>query len=58
MLLSQFLYNNCDLTSDIRKLVEKLETEKCKLLIYTRSKDEADHFSRVIKNVGRYPDIS
>ena len=44
-MLSEFLYHNYTIIDDLKILICKLEKEKCRILIYSRSKDEADLIS-------------
>lgn len=59
MLLSQFINNSCDYEKYFLERIKLLEKERpeCKILIYAKSKDEADKLSKY-KNIGRYPDIN
>ena len=57
-LLENYLYENFSIIDDLKSLLKKLETEKEKVLIYAKSKNEADDFAAKMPNVSRFPDIS
>lgn len=53
--LSKLLYDKFDYINCFEKVIQKIETENRRALIYAKSKEEADEISK-IKNVSRYPD--
>lgn len=56
--LQKYIFDNCDYVSYFRKIVEDINSKYSdrKILIYSRSKDEADVISNKIDGVSRYPD--
>ena len=59
-MLNKFIHDNCDYISYFSNKIKDIEIKRpnCKILIYTKSKIEADNISSKVINVGRYPDIS
>mgnify|MGYP006412549053 CR=1 FL=1 len=55
-LLYSLLVNEFDVIPHVKTILENMNSKK--VLIYTRSKEEADNLSIKIKNVSRYPDKS
>ncbi|AYV78965.1 MAG: DEAD/SNF2-like helicase, partial [Edafosvirus sp.] len=57
--LTKFLYDNCDYISYFINKIKKLEEkdEDCKILIYAKSKEEANAIAECGK-INRYPDMS
>jgi len=58
--LNKFIYDNVDYVDLFKQKIKEIEkkNKSGKILIFARSKEEADEISKEIKNVGRYPDIS
>jgi hypothetical protein len=59
-ILAKFIYDKCDYIKYFNKIIEKIEKERkdSKILIYTKSKKEAEDLSNSNKNIGLYPDIT
>lgn len=57
-ILSKFIYDNVDYISFFEHKLRALEKQKRRVLIFAKSKQEADEISKRIHNVGRFPDIS
>lgn len=57
-LLENYVYEHFSIMPDLKSLVKTLEKEQEKVLIYAKSKDEADKMAAEIANVSRFPDIS
>ncbi|ARF08823.1 DEAD/SNF2-like helicase [Catovirus CTV1] len=58
MLLNKYIYDNINYTKYFEERIKEIENDRpnCKILIYARSKEEADKMTS--KNIGRYPDIT
>ena len=55
--LQSYLFDSFDYLQAFADIIKKCEKSKRRCLIYARSKEEADDFSK-IKNVSRFPDVS
>jgi hypothetical protein len=58
-ILVKYIHDNCDYVSYFNQTIKKLEKERkdCKILIFTKSKNEAEKLAESNKNIGLYPDI-
>lgn len=56
--LSKLLHNNCDYTQYFKNVINKINKEQNKALIYAKSKIEADIIAETIHGVSRYPENS
>ena len=58
-ILVKFIYDNCNYVDYLNSTIKKLEKErkKCKILIFTKSKNEAEKLAESNKDIGLYPDI-
>lgn len=58
--LSKYLYDSVNYISYFEELVHKIEKEdkSRRILIYARSKNEADNIAEKIKNVSRFPELN
>lgn len=57
-LLESYIYDNFSIMPELKNLVKRLEGENEKLLIYAKSKNEADEIAGEIAHVTRFPDIA
>ena len=56
-LLESFLLQNFNIIPSLKTLIQKLEKEGHSILIYSKSKSEADYIAQNIDSVTRFPDI-
>lgn len=56
-LLESFLLQNFNLIPSLKTLIQKLEKDGQSILIYAKSKAEADYIAQNIDSVSRFPDI-
>ena len=57
--LSKYLYDNVNYVEYFEEMINKIEKndKNRKVLIYARSKNEADNIAKKIKNVSRFPEL-
>lgn len=55
-MLVSYIHRNVDYVNIFKSELIKLEKLKRRVLIYTKSKEEADDIANSVKNVGRYPE--